>query len=171
MFRPLATPLRSSFTAACLLAATPLASAQWAAYPLDPGAQWSDALGGDALGQAGAIGVSGQPHAALWNGTAGSFVDLHPAGLVYSRCAAARGGVQGGWASNGIAEHAGRWTGSASTWVDLHPSGYGSSRLSAVDGTTSVGMALPFGSSNAHAALWSGASSFTDLHPAGATFS
>lgn len=171
MHRMLSDTLRTTLTAACLLAAAPLATAQWAAYPLDPGLQWSDALGGDALGQAGAVGVSDQPHAALWNGTAGSFVDLHPAGHVYSRCAAARGGVQGGWANAGNAEHAGRWAGSAGSWTDLHPAGYHGSRISGVDGSTSVGMALTLNTFNSHAARWSGTAGFVDLHPTGATFS
>jgi len=166
------TPFRRRFLLPTLaaLAAASTAGAQWAAYPLDPGVQWSDALGGDAARQAGAVGVNDQPHAAVWSGTPGSFVDLHPAGFYNSRCSSSRGGVQGGWAHDFNVEHAGRWTGTAGSWTDLHPLGYHSSRISGVDGSTSVGAGIVPNTFNAHAGLWNG-SSFTDLNPVGASLS
>ena len=170
MSHPIPIRRRFLFSALGVFATVSSAGAQWAAYPLDPGVEWTEAFGGDATGQAGALGVNGFPHAALWNGTAASLVDLHPAGYFSSRCAAARGGVQGGWAQTATGDHAGVWSGSAGTWSDLHPNGYDSSRISGVDGATRVGAAITSNPFMVHAGLWNG-SSFTHLHPTGASLS
>ena len=121
-------------------------------------------------------------HAALWSGTAASFVDLHPAGAAYSLAHGIGDSQQVGavrFDTNALPdlehEHAALWTGTAASFVDLHPLGAsytnGTSGSYGTSGTQQVGYVRISAESAAviaHAALWSGtASSFADLHPWG----
>ena len=109
-----------------------------------------------------------QPHAALWSGSASSFVDLHPTGWDQSYAYGVAGGQQVRYAvPYGGNDRAALWSGSASSFVDLHPFAWYQSRAYGVAGGQQVGYAVPYGG-NDRAALWSGsASSFVDLHPSG----
>ena len=61
-----------------------------------------------------------QRHAGTWNGTAASWVDLHPDGYEGSWAGGASHGYQAGsaWLSDGF-EHAGVWSGTPESWIDL----------------------------------------------------
>ncbi|MBL8760337.1 MAG: hypothetical protein JNL50_03460 [Phycisphaerae bacterium] len=101
-------------------------------------------------------------HAALWNGTAASFVDLNPAGAEVSIANAVFGAQQVGFAFVGNLNRAGMWNGSAASWVDLNPAGAGASSAQGTSGTHQVGGAR-FGNVW-HAGIWSGsAGSWEDL--------
>lgn len=106
-------------------------------------------------------------HAAMWSGSATTFVDLHPPGTSRSAIAGAGGGQQVGTAHTGDIAHAGLWSDSVASFVDLNPDGASSSQASDCAGGLQVGSA--FG----HAALWRGsADSYLDLHTAlGAAYS
>jgi hypothetical protein len=69
--------------------------------------------------QVGRALIGGIDHAALWTGSAASFVDLHPAGSNQSRAIDAAGGWQAGYARFGAVEHASLWNSTASSWEDL----------------------------------------------------
>ncbi|MEX2218956.1 MAG: hypothetical protein WD749_09370 [Phycisphaerales bacterium] len=115
-----------------------------------------------------AVSVS---HAALWTGSSGSFVDLHPAGATDSRARATDGTFQGGWTLGGGANRAALWAGTAASHVSLHPAGGLSSRIFGMAPGEQVGVARFFGS-NDHAALWRGsAASYLDMNPPGAGLS
>lgn len=66
-------------------------------------------------------------HAALWNGTADSFVDLNPVGADFSQANAVSGNIvvgsayMGDWSfwTQAINEHAALWLGTADSFVDL----------------------------------------------------
>jgi len=146
------------------------AFAEWTVVNLHPaGADWwpdtSYASGVSGGQQVGWWFIINYPHAGLWNGTAGSWVDLNPAGALKSNAFGVSGGQQVGVAyldsSLGYwAYHAGLWSGSSGSWVDLNP-GVGESFAYGVSGDHQVGVA------NGHAALWSGsAASWVDLDPA-----
>ena len=108
----------------------------------------------------------GQPnsiqfHAALWRGTSGSFVDLHPASARNSQLNGAYGPYQVGFAVLNNQAHAGIWAGMAGSFIDLHlklGTNYVNSTANAIwtDGTTIrvVGTAEPFPGGLEHAILW-----------------
>ncbi|MCE9557657.1 MAG: dockerin type I repeat-containing protein [Armatimonadetes bacterium] len=106
--------------------------------------------------------------AALWLGTAGSFVDLNPVGVDGSYANGVANGFQVGstYANNG--SDAAMWNGSAASWVNLNPgTDYDSEALGVGDGQQ-VGRVWHDVDGGPHAALWSGtASSFVNLHPGG----
>lgn len=114
-------------------------------------------------------------HAVLWNGTAASAVDLHPAGFDSSAANATNGVQQGGWAysaasAGGSHLHAMMWLGAAASAVDLHPAGYVDTRVNAMSGNLQVGEGWDGPSSDnssaRHAFVWSGtAASVIDLNP------
>lgn len=104
----------------------------------------------------------GASHAALWSGSAASFVDLHPAGFYDSYAYGVSGGQQVGWGSSVTANypHALLWNGSAASVVDLNPNGFTQSYGYGISGGEQVGQA------DCHAVLWKGsAASVVDLHP------
>jgi len=71
--------------------------------------------------------VGGAWHASLWSGTAGSWVDLNPAGASASNAWGVSGPLHVGGAVFSGFQRAGVWSGSAASWVDLHaflPSGF-----------------------------------------------
>lgn len=153
------------------LAAVP-ASAQWSAMSLHPSSsppinnsRVQDIAGGQ---QVGFVNFP-QPHAALWTGSAASFMDLAPAGSGSSTAWGTDGSFQAGNASFGGEAHAGTWSGTAASWLDLHPAGATLSSARAISGGQQAGI-VRFDESTNNAALWSGsAASFVNLHPAGAT--
>jgi hypothetical protein len=128
---------------------------------LAPSSYFNSFMNDTAAGQqVGAVQLtSGSSHrAALWQGTADSFVDLQPAWASNAEAHATDGVQQVGGADN----HAVLWTGSVASAVDLNPSGFSGSTASSVHNGVQAG----YGDS--HALMWRGtASSVVDLHPTG----
>jgi hypothetical protein len=88
------------------------------------GATGSYASAVDATGQAGTATYSGVTHAAMWLGTAASFVDLNPAGASSSRALGGGGALQGevaAFPSPLSYTHAAVWSGSAGSYADYDP--------------------------------------------------
>ena len=126
--------------------------------------------------------TTGGNHAALWWGSAATFVDLHSL-YTWTYCTGNHNGQQVGFGERPVyfmtTQHALLWTGTASSVVDLHPAGYNYSKALGVHDGQQVGYAssLPYPTVTAdslgyhttsHALLWSGtAASVVDLHPAG----
>jgi hypothetical protein len=113
-------------------------------------------------------------HAVLWSGSAGSAVDLNPAGFANSSATGVGGNQQVGSGSplpaGGTNTHALLWTGTAASAVDLNPTnltGFSNSQALATDGSQRVG--FEFNASpnfQTHALLWTGtAASAVDLNP------
>jgi hypothetical protein len=138
--------------------------AQWSVTILHP------STADQSVGRGAASGIqvgefNGTSHAALWTGSAGSLVDLHPTGVgaVSSIAYAAALTEQAGAVTFGFSSHASLWKGSAATWVDLNPIGISSSLARATDGGNEVGE-INVGA--AHAAYWSGSpGAYMDIHP------
>ncbi|MEZ6235585.1 MAG: GC-type dockerin domain-anchored protein [Phycisphaerales bacterium] len=143
------------------------AHAQWTVVNLQNPA-WVQAQaqgvgGGQQVGWVQTGGTVASIRASLWSGSAGSWVNLHPASAVYSFANAADGEQQVGEAFFGAPSHASLWTGTAASWVDLNPAGVTDSAAFDVDAGTQVGRALVLGY---HASLWTGtAASWVDLNP------
>lgn len=98
-------------------------------------------------------------HAAMWSGSAATFVDLQPPGVSRSSISGAGDGQQVGVAYYGDSAHPGLWSDSVDSYVDLNPGGASGSSVNGCAGGLQVGGA--FG----HAAIWSGtAGSYYDLH-------
>lgn len=179
-------PWLGAFVALCsgVIAARP-ALAQWTVTNLHPPGEWSGswASGTSASRQVGSVvpdgGVIGAPpvYASLWNGTAGSWVNLHPDDDFWTQSEAL-----------GVADHqqvghvihvnvagppvsyqrACLWNGTAASIVFLSDS---PSSALATSGTNQVGWVFT-GGTGVHASLWSGTSdSRVELHPAGAAYS
>lgn len=110
--------------------------------------------------------------AGIWNGTAGSWVNLS-SGYWSGRANAVRDGQQGGYVQVGSTFHACIWFGSAASIVDLHPAGSFESVVVGVGGGQQVGYTRQSSSSSPQrAAMWSGsAASYVDLHPVGSSSS
>jgi hypothetical protein len=108
---------------------------------------------------------SSYPVAAMWFGTATSFVNLNPPGSSESAISGAWGGQQGGYAYFG-GYRAGLWNGTPQSFVVLHPGPpYLSSGIGRMAQGEQSGNAIAASSFN-HAALWHGtATSFVDLDP------
>lgn len=115
-----------------------------------------------------------QPKAMLWNGSASSFVWLHPTkGYQASEAVATDGIQQAGWAqvlgSGGRqttipATHAALWTNTAASFVDLNPAGMVNSFATGVAGGKQVGYGVD-ANNTAHALVWSGSTaSVIDLN-------
>ncbi|HRX86345.1 MAG TPA: hypothetical protein P5572_15095, partial [Phycisphaerae bacterium] len=130
---------------------------------LDPGAAVTRAsvaaIDGDL--QYGSVIIAGSLttfHAALWSGSAGSFVDVHPAGYDQSSILGAGDGQAVGHVKLASAQHAALWAGGSATAVDLHQPQWSSSDAIAAHGGVQVGVV------DGHAALWLGsADSYVDL--------
>jgi hypothetical protein len=119
--------------------------------------------------QAGYTQVNYVTHATVWNGTAVSWVDLHPLTPFcrYSMAYGIGGNQQVGFGQF-ASPRAILWTGSAESWVDLNPIGAGESTAYATNGLQQVGYASI--GDVVRASLWSGsASSWVDLNPEGST--
>ncbi len=128
-------------------------------------------------GQVGNVSRSGQTfnNAALWRGSAASFVNLDPALSLGSEAYAAAAGQQGGFVyfagpESTRVQHAALWSGSAASFVDLNPPGFESS----IGGMWPGQQVGTFGGAAhvAHAALWHGtAASIIDLAPPNSSYS
>lgn len=119
--------------------------------------------------QAGMVYDAGYNYsAALWTGTAGSFVNLNPAAATASYAFGVYDGRQVGAAEVGGSTVASLWTGTAASWVNLAPVGSVSSYAMAAHESSVVGYA-DFGAGT-HAGMWTGdtASSWVSLHTPGA---
>lgn len=122
--------------------------------------------------QAGYIWLSsGDTFAALWTGSADSFVNLNPAGAARSMINGMRDDQEAGYAmflvNRTMYFHAGLWTGTAASWIDLHPTSCIHSYANGVSGGQQVGYVM-VASGDYHASLWSGtAASWIDLNPPG----
>lgn len=139
--------------------------------PTDPTTfMFSFALATDGASQGG-FTWNGASRAALWRGTAATWVDLHPAGAYESAVHAIEGLAQYGYVSASLDEpRAAAWAGSAASLVSLHPAGAESSDIKSAANGTQAGYAIWGGA--AHAGVWAGsASSWRDLRPVGATSS
>ena len=129
-------------------------------------ASFSIAKSTDGTQQVGSATLGGQQVAALWSGTAQSFVSLHPGGSIQSEANAVRNGQQAGSAFIGGQQRAGLWNGTAESWVSLHPAGATTSVAMGTDGAAQVGYTNIAGGGE-RASLWSGsAESWVNLHPA-----
>jgi hypothetical protein len=161
------------------IAVAACATADGAAYQatlLHPaGYTWSQGLGAGVGSQAGVAATAANvQHAALWRGTADSFVDLHPAGFKSSVVDDASNTSQGGsvsLAGDGSDDRAALWQGTAASFINLNPPGAVFSRVRGVSDDHQVGEVQgPTTGYLLHAALWTGtAASMIDLHP-GAPF-
>lgn len=126
--------------------------------------------------QTGSFVTSSFQHAALWNGSPNSLVDLNPVIIinnmvvgswVQSSALFVAGNQEVGFGQNGMVtgQRALLWNGTASSFIDLHPAGYSSSQANGIGGNQQVGFAL---ASARHAILWTGSSqSAVDLNPVG----
>jgi IPT/TIG domain len=116
-------------------------------------------------------------HAFLWQGTAASAVDLHPANFALSTAQAVSGNTQVGYGQfpagepqpSFVVSHALLWSGTAASAVDLNPVGFRESYGLGVSGNTQVGYGFGLATGGKiHALLWRGsASSALDLNPIG----
>ena len=116
-------------------------------------------------------------HAALWSGTAASYVDLSPVSSIHpdntSAALAVHNGQQVGYTRFGSTENAALWSGTAASLVNLQPTGTGilTSQALGVFNGQQVGYVHRGGNAGS-AALWSGtANSLVELNPAGAVSS
>lgn len=159
--------------------ALPAMAQQYQAIILNPtGATEAFAYGagnGQQVGTARSPATGDNTHAALWTGTAGSYIDLNPTieinGFPFSGTFAygAGGGQQVGNAILGPRTVAVLWTGTANSVVVLARPDMAYSTVSDTDGTTQVGQAQAndpvLGLSN-YAFAWTGTpESATFMHP------
>jgi hypothetical protein len=109
--------------------------------------------------------MGGINHALLWTGSAGSVVDLTPAGFFEALAYGVGGGQQvGDGFISSVGWHAVLWRGTAQSAVDLHPGGFSESHARGVAAGRQVGSGVIAGGGS-HALVWSGsANSVVDLH-------
>ncbi|HEY3243006.1 MAG TPA: hypothetical protein VGM03_06600 [Phycisphaerae bacterium] len=163
------TSLYALFILAPVFMASATHAQQWTVINLEPaGSSQSDAYGVEGGQQVGRAGVGGYYHAAMWTGSAGSWVDLNPSGALGSEAYGAGAGQQVGYASftvpGGAVHRAALWSGSAGSWVNLNPAGSTFSEAAGVSGGQQVGVACVGGV--CRASLWTGtAASWVDLNP------
>ncbi len=152
-------------------------AALWTGTPawvnLNPsGSNWSEARGLDATGQVGMID-NGGGRAGYWNGSASSWVDLHPHpwGVLGSQANCMEDGYQFGQVGMANGYAAGRWSGTPGSFEYWNPAGSTRSEILGAGGGQQVGY-VRFSDLVYRASLWNGsAGSWVDLHPAGATHS
>ena len=114
--------------------------------------------------------LAGPSHALLWEGTAKSLIDLHPAGWDASYAMATDGNRQVGWRERhtGLTgQFATMWNGSSKNWVDLHDPFYSETNALGVAGDMQVGFGFLQGGGT-RAVMWRNtAESIVSLHPQG----
>lgn len=163
-----------------LIACSAPTLAGWTVTYLNPaGGNGSNAYAVSGGLQVGQTSIGGQPCASLWSGTAASWIDLNPAGSTSSRAVDVSVGRQVGQAKIAGVDRAALWSGSAASFSDLHPAGSVYSTATGISGDQQVGHAVFQRQTgpdefehDVYAALWTGtAGSFTNLNPAGSTFS
>ena len=127
----------------------------------------STALATDSVQQVGWASNEGEVYrAALWTGTAESFVDLTPPGYSQTVASGVAGGQQvgsGGFNGNG---HALLWFGSPNGYIDLNPgpNDQWGSHAAATNGIQQVGIAARSGQFSRHAFRWSGSPEMECTH-------
>lgn len=131
-------------------------------------ALWSEAWATDGNLQGGRVDIEAQGqgiHAALWAGSADSFVDLHPNGASSSAVHGMAPGVQVGTAQVGTSHRAMLWRGSAQSAIDLTPDGAISAALNSTTGSIHGGY-VRYSGSFARASIWfsDSAGDFVTLH-------
>jgi hypothetical protein len=112
--------------------------------------------------------------AALWKGTAGSYVNLSPAGSGLSWAQGSDGSAQVGMAAVSDGSVAAMWHGTAASFENLNPPGWAQSEFLGIGGGQQVGDAWndyldtsPYYPAS-RAGIWRGtAESFASIHPAG----
>jgi hypothetical protein len=110
-------------------------------------------------------------HAALWNGSSASWVDLHPGpnqSYYSSKVLAMTETRQGGYLASHYDDYwgskAGIWSGTADSWIDLGPATTVESAVLGMAGELQVGYAGE--ETDFRAFLWAGSNdSWCDLHP------
>ncbi len=111
--------------------------------------------------------VQNANHAALWSGSAQSWIDLNPADATESMALGAFGTQQVGFTLYDGEYRASLWSGTAESWVDLSPEGAVYSVAQSVFDHQQAGHVVF--QSDSRACIWSGtAASWTELHPADA---
>ena len=150
-----------------------LAQSTWTVTVIHPSNQTFSEAYGAGVQQAGYVKPSvQQTWAAVWSGTASSYVDLHPEGALNSVAWGASGGQQVGQAlipALGSGSRASLWTGTKSSRVDLNPPGWARSEARDVAAGQQVGNAQFSSAFFSSAILWTGtAESFVILDPANA---
>jgi hypothetical protein len=109
------------------------------------------------------------PEAALWSGSAGSYVNLNPPQSI-SHARGSSLGRQAGYVistNTNLEQHATIWSGTSDSWIDINPEAASSSEIWDLMGPQQVGHAVINGTY--HASLWENtAQSWVDLHPPGA---
>lgn len=107
-------------------------------------------------------------NAALWSGSAATFVNMHPAGVSASEIYKTNGSVHVGTTTTANITRAGYWNGTSNLFHGLTDAINDPSFAFGVDANTQVGQITV--SSVKHAAKWSGTvASLVDLHPASAS--
>ncbi len=139
--------------------------------PLVPAANsyGAGAGGGQQVGHTNLFLV-GPSHALLWEGSAQSLVDLHPAGWDASYAMATDGKRQVGWRerhTGNIGQFATMWSGSSKSWVDLHDPTYQETNALGISGDMQVGFGF-LANAGTRAVMWRNmAASLVSLHPQG----
>ncbi len=112
----------------------------------------------------------GPSRALLWEGSAKSLVDLHPAGWDASYAMATDGKHQVGWRerhTGNVGQFATMWSGSAKSWINLHDPTYNETNAFGISGDMQVGMGF-ITNVGARAVMWRNtAASLVSLHPQG----
>ncbi len=103
-------------------------------------------------------------HAAKWQGSSASFVDMHPAGMNNSTIYDAADGQQVGVVNLWSNPHGAVWSGTPESFIDVHPDGATSSTLTACEGGLQLGYATFDDGQPAHPAIWAGSKeTYTEL--------
>lgn len=136
---------------------------------LDPsGWEQSSAIGASDGLQGGSVSNSVVTHAALWHGSATSFVDMNPPNWAGSVLTGLTEEMQVGSVSSATETHAALWRGDAASFKDLNPTGSPGSAAYGISGSSVVGFykthpkSLP---SEPHAALWEDGKTLVNLNP------
>lgn len=151
-----------------LLAFSAVSHAAWTATLLSPNSP-NHVYARDGFGQiqVGYFSAS-QTSAALWSGTAASYVNMHPAGATASEIYQSNGSLHVGAIKVSNLYRAGYWSGTSNSFQHLTNSIHDPSFAFGIDGNTQVGSITV--DSIKHAAMWTGTiASLVDLHPANAT--
>ena len=142
------------------------ANAQYQAINLSPPAPFfpqSEVSSAAAVegGQQAGFSDNGGSHAALWSGSASSFVDLNPAGFRSSQVLSTAGRQQAGSGISSSGDNSPQallWSGSAASAVNLNPAGSYTSQANGIGGGQEVGYGNGGSSTNYqnNAFLWTG---------------
>ena len=145
--------------------------AAFTAIDLKPaGSTGAGLLATDGQHQGGSVSLGDVVHAALWNGTPGSFVDLNPPSWGDSAVTGVSEGLLAGYANG----HAVAWVGASMKPVDLNPFNVTTASMATgVSHGQIVGEIAVNPAGAMHAGIWTRPTDagFVDLNPAGATTS